>query len=143
MVRRKLTRSAKPLNSVAATSRFSPDTIDKLAADLKAGRLGVRDKVIISDDRQTGLRAIVRASGNISFHVHYNMGDARPYMLVGHYPDAPERKRNAKAAQEAIDDARGIAETVRKLADMGIDPQDGLHERLLRELRSQGTDWRP
>jgi hypothetical protein len=32
---------------------------------------------------------------------------------------------------------------VRALAEMGIDPQEGLHERLIRELQKEGTNWRP
>ena len=42
-----------------------------------------------------------------------------------------------------VNEACDQAKTVCALADMGIDPQEGLHERLIKELREKGTAWRP
>jgi hypothetical protein len=38
--------------------------------------------------------------------------------------------------------ARTLTRTILDLAKMGIDPQDGLEKRLVRELLEQGTAWR-
>jgi hypothetical protein len=43
----------------------------------------------------------------------------------------------------SIEQARTLARTVKALGVAGIDPQVGLHERLIRELTERGTDWRP
>lgn len=42
-----------------------------------------------------------------------------------------------------VADARALTRTIRAIAAEGIDVQDGLHERLLRELREKGDKWRP
>jgi hypothetical protein len=85
----------------------------------------------VSDDVVPGLRAIVRKSGEISLHVSYTIGESRPYLLLGHMPDI------------TIAEARELARTVLALAEKGIDPAEGLHARLIRELRAKGTRWRP
>jgi hypothetical protein len=42
-----------------------------------------------------------------------------------------------------IKEARELTKTIRALAEKGIDIQDGLLPRLLRELKAWGTRWRP
>jgi hypothetical protein len=89
------------------------------------------DRITVSDDMVPGLRAIVRDTGGISFHVQYTIGKSRPYLKIGEVPGT------------TIEQARALAKTVLALARQGIDPQSGLHERLLRELAEQGPKWRP
>jgi hypothetical protein len=79
----------------------------------------------------SGLQAIIRRTGLISFHVGYNYGGSRPVLKLGVWPGM------------SIAEARSLATTVRELAEKGIDVQEGLHERLIRELQARGTDWRP
>lgn len=116
-------------------ARFSGDTFEGLAKDLKEGRIPL-DRVSLSDDRVKGLRVIIRNTGLISYHVQYDVEDkeghkSRPYLKVGDYPAM------------SIPEARKLATTIHELAGMGIDPQAGLHDRLVRELKEKGSKWRP
>lgn len=111
-------------------SKFSADTFERLARDLQNGNVPL-DRVTVTDDMQPGLRAIIRNTGLVSFHVNYDVEGARPYLKIGDHPEMP------------IADARYVAKVVRDLAAMGIDPQEGLHRRLIRELLEKGTKWRP
>lgn len=97
---------------------------------LSSGRMKI-DRLTVSDNVVPGLRAICRATGGISYHITYSVNGSRPYLKVGSHPET------------SIAEAREIAKTVIALARQGIDPQVGLHERLIRELREQGTKWRP
>jgi hypothetical protein len=111
--------------------RFDGKVFEALADDLKSGRIPL-DRVVVSDDRTTGLRAIIRNTGAISFHVQYLSEDgSRPYILMGHYPDT------------TVDRARERARTIHTLAAKGIDPTAGLHARLLKELDRDGVRWKP
>jgi len=110
--------------------KFNSSTFEQLADDLQNKRIPL-DRVTVSDDMQTGLRAIIRNTGLISFHVQYDIDGSRPYLKLGDHPDM------------TVSEARDLARTVRTLADHGIDPQAGLHERLVRELEDKGTKWRP
>lgn len=108
-------------------SKFEAKTLEALAKDLQAGRLPL-DRVTISDDMVTGLRAVVYKSGLISFAISYHLGDERPFLKLGSLnKDADDHI--------SIADAREVAKSVKKLADKGIDPQAGLHSRLIREIR--------
>lgn len=120
----------KPANTERSRIKFSGPTFEGLAKDLKDGRTPL-DRLTVSDDMQQGLRAIVRNTGLVSFHAHYDVDGSRPYIKIGDYPDM------------TVEQARAITKTIRALADMGIDVQAGLHERLIRELKEKGTKWRP
>jgi hypothetical protein len=87
--------------------------------------------VTVSDRVVSGLRAIVRNTGEISYHVNYHVGNERPYLKIGQHP------------KTTIAEARELARTVLALAERGIDPAAGLHERLIRELKEKGEKWRP
>jgi len=87
------------------------------------------DKVTFTDDVQPGLRAVVRPTGTVTLHAHYDFGGSRPMIKVGEVPGT------------SIAEARELTKTIRALAAKGIDVQAGLHERLLRELKAQGTKW--
>ncbi|NVO13843.1 MAG: DUF4102 domain-containing protein [Rhodoplanes sp.] len=108
---------------------FNGDMFERLADDLKSGHIPSK-KYTLSDTVVTGLRVIIRNTGGISYHVQYTVGDDRPYLKLGDYPDM------------SVSEARNLARTVTGLAGMGIDVQDGLHERLVRELKAEGLKWR-
>jgi hypothetical protein len=74
--------------------------------------------------------AFVRPGGAITFHVQYRVKGRRPMILIGEHPTMD------------IATARTLTRTILDLAKMGIDPQDGLEKRLVRELLEQGTAWR-
>lgn len=115
--------------------KFTVETLEALADDLRKGRIPL-DRVTISDDVQAGLRAIVRNTGLISYHVNYEVDDSRPYLKLGdHNP--------GHAGHLSITEARHLATVVRSLAGAGIDVQAGLHERLIRELQDKGVRWKP
>lgn len=115
----------------SSRSEFGPATFNALVEDLQTGRVPL-DRVTVSDDVVPGLRAIIRKTGLVSYHVSYTTPDnSRPYLKIGDHPAMSLTK------------ARQIARTVLSLADKGIDPQAGLHERLIRELDQQGDKWRP
>jgi Arm DNA-binding domain len=111
-------------------STFTITWFQKLADGLTTGRMKT-DRITVSDDMVPGLRAIIRDTGGISFHVQYTIGKSRPYLKIGEVPGT------------TVEQARKLARTVLSLARQGIDPQSGLHERLLRELTDQGEKWRP
>lgn len=119
-----------PRTTAKPHAKFTIETLEALANDLKNGRTPL-DRLTVTDDQQPGLRAIIRNTGSISFHVSYTIRGSRPYMLLGHHPEM------------TIREARELAKTVQKLGDMGIDPQEGLHARLIKELKAKGTRWRP
>jgi Arm DNA-binding domain len=116
--------------ATAAKTEFTEKMLISMSDALKSGRMKV-DKVTFTDDVQPGLRAIVRPTGTVTLHAHYDFDGSRPMIKVGEIPGT------------TIDEARELTKTIRALAENGIDVQSGLHERLLRELKAQGTKWRP
>jgi hypothetical protein len=123
-------RSIKAALANAPKSEFTAEMLQSMSEALKSGRMKV-DKMMLSDDQQTGLRALVRSTGTVSFHCQYDFGGSRPMIKVGDLPGT------------TIAEARELTKTIRALAANGIDVQTGLLPRLLRELKSQGTRWRP
>lgn len=113
-----------------APVEFNVKSLLSITEALSSGRMKV-DRLTVSDNVVPGLRAICRATGGISYHVGYSVNGSRPYLKVGAHPET------------TIAEARELAKTVIALARLGIDPQDGLHERLIRELREHGAKWRP
>ena len=128
----------RPRKQIAIPNEPSPFTAKNLkdiARDLASGKLKL-PRVQISDDMVTGLRAMVNKSGLISFHAAYTIGGSRPLLKIG--------EMDKKSPEYiSIEDARHLTKTIQALADKGIDVQEGLHRRLVRELRDQGTNWRP
>lgn len=123
-------RSLRKLEIAPEESQFTEEILMGMARALQTGRLKVK-KLSVSDDMQPGLRAYVRESGTVALHCHYEIGDSRPMLKVGELPGS------------TIADARALTRTIRAIAAAGLDVQDGLHERLLRELREKGEKWRP
>lgn len=113
-----------------AQNKFTVEVMEALVDDLKSKRIPL-DRLTITDDMVPSLRAVIRNSGAISFHVHYDIAGSRPFLKLGSHPEM------------SIKEARELARTVIALAERGIDPAEGLHERLIRELKEKGTKWRP
>ena len=72
-------------------SEFTIPWLQKLAEGLKTGRMKT-DRITVSDDMVPGLRAIVRDTGGISFHVQDTIGKSRPYLKIGEVPGRPGRR---------------------------------------------------
>jgi hypothetical protein len=114
---------------------FNAEVFEALARDLKSGRLRLK-RPTLSDNIVRGLRAIIRSTGIITYHVYYQVGDDSPFLKIGvHDPGNPEHL--------TVTQARHIARTIKALGKKGIDVQEGLHGRLVRELQEQGDKWRP
>lgn len=124
-----------PRNSGKAPStKFTPERLEAFARDLKSQRVPL-ERQQISDDMEIGLRAMIHKTGLIAFHVSYYVGDKRPFMRIGTF-----NKEDPDFI--TIEDARAVAKTIKALGDKGVDVQDGLHRRLVRELKEKGTAWR-
>jgi hypothetical protein len=113
-------------------ANFNVETFERLAKDIQSGRIPRQLNSPMSMTSQ-GLQAQIQNSGLISYRVIYEVGDGkRGTLTIGHHPEMK------------LDRARKIADTIQYLADeLGIDPQAGLHERLVREIEERGTKWRP
>ncbi len=118
-------------------SRFDEKTLKDFVKDIQNKRLPL-DRVTVSDDLVTGLRAMVTKDGRITFHASYHFGDQRPLMKIGRLDVSPKDPEYM-----SVTDARELTKTIKSLADKGIDPQEGLSRRLIRELREHGSAWRP
>lgn len=134
MVQLQRTRRKK-IGVPAEKSKFDATTLMEIAKDLQSGKLPL-ERVRVSDDMVVGLRAVVNRTGLVTLHISYEIGDERPFMLLG--------SLNKDADNHiTIEEARELAKTVKALAAKGINVQDGLHKRLIRELSEKGTSWRP
>lgn len=128
MVKRSVLRAGEP-------SKFDARTFQAMVKDLQSGRLPL-DRVTVSDDMVTGLRAVIYKSGLISFAISYHFDNERPFLKLGVFDEKDEE-------HITIAQARELAKTVKSLADKGIDPQRGLHRRLIKQLLEKGVNWRP
>lgn len=126
-------KRVSPGRPIERQSKFSAETIDALRNDLMQQKIPL-SQIVISDEDQPGLRAIIRQSGTVTFNVQYKITgqkDYRPQIKIGDYPEMNVYR------------ARGIARTIVELGHRGIDPTAGLHERLIRELEEKGVSWTP
>lgn len=124
----------KALRSVEE-SIFTEANLTAMAKDLKTRRI-MLDRTVLSDDLVTGLRAVIRKDGGVTYHASYHFGDERPFMILGVMD--PKSEDHISLAE-----ARQLTKTIKALADKGINPQEGLRKRLIRELMAEGTDWKP
>ncbi len=115
---------------ITRPSKFTVETLESLADDLKSKRIPLK-RLVIGDEVQQGLRAIISQTGTIAFHVHYRVKDSRPWMKMGEHPDMK------------IPAARKLAATIIALGEKGVDVQDALHDKLIRELEAKGENWKP
>jgi hypothetical protein len=111
-------------------TEFSGKVFQAILKDMQDKTIPL-SRVLLTDPDEVGLRVIIRSAGTIAFHVSYTVDGSTPLLKIGSYPDM------------SIDEARELTRTIRYLASQGIDPQVGLHERLIRELKEKGTKWRP
>ncbi len=117
------------------STKFTAERLEAFARDLKSQRVPL-ERQQVSDDRVTGLRAMCHKSGLITFSASYYVGDKRGHMKIGEFhKDSPD--------YISIDDARELTRTIKALGEMGIDPQDSLMRRLVKELKRDGVKWRP
>jgi Arm DNA-binding domain len=122
MARFRIKISGTPVDPKA----FNVATFERFAATWKLDK-----PLTMTDPAQVGLQVMIRNTGLISYHAHYHVNGRRPLLKLGHHPDM------------TIDQARELTKTVIALGGKGIDPTEGLHERLIRELLAKGTRWRP
>jgi hypothetical protein len=119
-------------------SLFTEANLKLFAKDMINGRR-LKDRETVSDDLVVGLRALITKDGVVTYHANYHLGGVggkRGYLRLG--------TLDAKAPDHiSLDDARELTKTIKALADKGIDPESGLHTRLIRELKEKGTRWRP
>lgn len=115
-------------------AKFNEATFTELAQDLKSGRIPL-DRIQVSDNEVSGLRAIIRNTGTITYHVNYMIntksGQQRTYIKIGDYPGIN------------LSTARDRAEAIIALGKKGVDVQEALHDRLMREIDRDGQNWRP
>lgn len=116
-------------------SLFTEEMLLRTAEDLKSGRWP-GERARFSDDVVVGLRAVVNQSGLVTYHAQYTVGDFRGFIKIG---DANKDSKDYISLMKA----RQRAKTIVGLAGKGTDVQDGLHDRLMRELDEQGLDWEP
>lgn len=114
---------------------FTMENIEGIARDLASGKLKL-PRVQISDDIVTGLRVMINKSGLITAHSAYTVGENRPFLKIGSL-------NKGDPEYISIAEARELTKTIKALGDKGIDVQEGLHRRLIRELKREGTKWRP
>lgn len=94
-------------------------------------------KQVASDKIVPGLRVHVTRLGTINFFVQYHVGVGprlslhRGWLKIGDYPSMP------------IEKARQIATSILKIAERWIDPVVEVENRFIREILSQGENWRP
>jgi hypothetical protein len=121
-------------SKAAPSTKFTAERLRAFSKDLQSQRVPL-ERQQISDDMVVGLRAMCHKSGLIAFHVSYYVGDKRPFMRIGTFNEGDPDFIS-------IEDAREVAKTIKALGEKGIDVQDGLQRRLVRELREKGTNWR-
>ena len=74
-------------------SEFTIPWLQKLAEGLKTGRMKT-DRITVSDDMVPGLRAIVRDTGGISFHVQDTIGKVSTLPQDRRGTRTPRQKRS-------------------------------------------------
>jgi hypothetical protein len=118
----------------ASSNKFTPERLEAFARDVKSQRVPL-ERQQISDDVMVGLRAMIHKTGLITFSASYYIGDKRGHIKIGDFN---------KDSQDyiSIEDAREVTKTIKALGEKGIDVQDGLQRRLIRELKDKGTSWR-
>lgn len=117
-------------------SLFTEENFLKIIKDFKLPGHSKLKRVTVVDDMVIGLHAKINKSGLIAYHVTYEIGDERPYFKLGDgNPDSDE--------YITVETARDLSKTIKALADRGVDVRDGLHRRIVREIREQGMGWRP
>lgn len=121
------------LNSVS-DSKVTEKSLLKIADDIASGRTPV-GRITVSDDFVVGLRVMILKSGAVSYHVSYHLNGERPFLYIG-------SAKKGDPDYLPLAEARETAKTIKALAEKGVDVQDGLLPRLMRELKRDGVRWR-
>jgi len=116
-------------------SQITEKALFKIADDLKKG-IPPLPKLSIVDDMVVGLRFIVYKSGEIAIHASYTVGDRRPFFLIG-------RLNKESPDHLSLTEARELVKSIKAIGDRGIDVQDGMMRRLIKELQRDGAKWKP
>jgi hypothetical protein len=117
------------------TSQITEKALFKIAEDLKAGRPPL-PKLSVVDDMVVGLRFIVYKSGEIAMHASYVVGERRPFFKIGVL-------NHGDPDHLSLTDARQLVKDIKTIGERGIDVQDGLMRRLIKELKRDGARWSP
>ena len=125
----------KKIGVPAEKSKFDATTLLAVAKDLQEGRIPL-ERVRISDDMCVGLRAVCNRSGLVTVHISYEVGEDRPFMLLG---SINKGARNFIT----IEEARELGKTIKALGERGINVTEANDRRLIAELKRDGTRWRP
>ena len=131
----KVRKRRKKIGVPVVSSWFTDKMLFQTVADLQSGRTP-KERVRYSDDVVPGLMYVINQSGAITFHTQYQVGDFRGLILLGSLNKDRDDHMTIKQARELT----GI---ITELARHGVDVQDGLHKRLISELKKEGTAWRP
>lgn len=109
---------------------WTPKYLQEFRAKVEANERLKKARPQITDGMTPNLRA--RFEGErTAFYAHYFIGKERKQQLIGHFPEM------------SITQARRVFRIIEDLAVRGINIQDGLIPRVVKELEQHGTDWRP
>lgn len=124
----------RPTLDSVSESKVTEKSLFNIASDMVSGRSLV-GRTTVSDDLVVGLRIMILKSGTISYHASYTLKGERPFLYIGSANrDQPDYL--------SLAEARETVKTIKALADKGVDVQDGLLPRLIRELKRDGVKWR-
>jgi hypothetical protein len=107
---------------------LTEDGILAVLEGLVSGKI-TAERVNLSDTEQTGLRVIVRKTGAVTYHAHYEVDGRRPLTKIGAYPGM------------RLESARALVRTIRHFAERDVDPFGDLYESRIQELLTSGTTW--
>jgi hypothetical protein len=116
-------------------SQITEKTLFKIADDLRKG-IPPLPKLSVVDDLVVGLRFIIYKDASIAMHASYTVGDRRPFFKIGVLnPKDPDHL--------SLTDARQLVKDIKAIGDRGIDVQDGMMRRLIKEIQRDGSRWTP
>lgn len=119
----------------AEKSKITEALLFRTVEELQSGRMPL-ERQRWSDDVAVGLRITVNFSGLITFAASYDIDNERHHMIIG----SLNKERDDYITLEK---ARQRTKIIKGLAERGVNPQDGLHRRLLREIDEEGLKWEP
>jgi hypothetical protein len=124
----------KKVGVAVLKSQYNEKILFSTVDELQSGKIKL-ERMRYVDDVVPGLRFVMNRTGLVTFHIQYEVGKERKYLLLG----SLNKERDDHMS---IQEARDVAETVKALAEKGTDPAEGLHRRLIRELKRDGANWK-
>lgn len=130
-----MAKQKKPFARRDEQPKFTIERLEQLADDLKSGRIPL-GRVTVGDDMVISLRATIRKTGAIAYHVIYKPGDTSDgdspvWMKVGAHPEI------------SIKQARARAVTIQALGEKGIDVRAELEKKMWKGIDEKGVNYRP